>query len=80
MARFKALIIGEAEWELMIALDPHFDELSYEENEGRYLVLNYTSEHTEEPVRWMIVTPETFASMFHVMTNHDPIKTYYFVE
>lgn len=76
---FKALIIDEPVWELMTALDPHFEELNFGENEGRYLVLNFESEHTKKPVRWMIITPQTFLTTFDHIENAKPIKTYNFV-
>lgn len=78
--QFTGYIIDRELWAFMTALDPHFKELSYEENEGRYLVINYEGKTPEDATRWMIVHAETFPTLFDHMTNAEPIKTYNFVE
>lgn len=79
MAQFTALIIDKPEWDMMVALDPHFKELSFDENKGRYLVLNYVDPaEPDVPDRWMIITPQMFYQMFNSIENAEPIKTYNF--
>jgi len=80
MPQFTALIIDKLEWDLMVALEPHFSELSFEENKGRYLVLNYLPKDEEVPTRWSIFTPEMFEQYFDHIENATPIKTYNFIE
>lgn len=74
----RGFIIDEAEWELMCALDPHFNELSFEENRGRYLVIN--TKNDDGVIRWLIVKPEVFEQHFDHITNGEPIKMYNFVQ
>lgn len=62
-------------WDLMCALDPHFKELSYEENLGSYLVLNF-----DATARWAIVTPATFHTYFDNIENGKYIRTYEFTK
>lgn len=79
MPEFTAFIIEEEEWELMVALDPDFNQLSFEENKGRYLVLNFQKKN-EDRIPWMIVHPKTFSTMFREIKNDKHINRYKFVE
>lgn len=75
VAPVNALIIDTPlVWTLMCALDPHFNELSYEENFGSYLVLNL------EGVRWSIMNATTFYKYFDRIENSESIKTYHFIK
>jgi hypothetical protein len=45
-------------WEILCALEPHFNELSYEENIGNFVVFNFGEE------RWSIFSPNAAEQPF----------------
>ncbi len=56
-------------WAIICAIDPHFTELSYDDNVGRFLVLEYLGH------RWMIMTPEMVGSTFdHITPSSAKLK------
>lgn len=57
-------------WELICALDPHTNELSFEENLGSFLAINF------EGSRWAIMSPETVGKHFdHLEPAQLKVKT-----
>ena len=56
-------------WEVLTAFDPHFGELSYEENLGNFVIPNYDGS------RWMIMTPKLVGEIFdHLEPSKERIK------
>jgi hypothetical protein len=77
METYTAIRIDRPAWEVMTALDPHFEELSFEENAGRYLVLNFLNDEPNPgPSRWAIMTEELLLTNFEFWDNRTPFKSY----
>lgn len=64
--RTAAIEINSREtWDILCALDPHLNELSFEDNLGCFLAIDF-----EDESRWAIITPATVGTIYdHIEPN-----------
>lgn len=60
-------INSQETWNILCSLDPHMNELSFEENLGSFLAINLP-----DGGRWALMTPATVREIFdYIMPNSD---------